>query len=115
MKKAILLWLFLALLVASALTAQGQTQHSSETSQEYRERQQESPPAGAILGDLVILRPFGIIFTGLGVVGTVAALPFSIPTGSVGTVAQKLIADPFSFTFNRPLGVFSPEVQVPWN
>lgn len=115
MKKAILFWLSLALLVAPALTAQGQTQPSSETPQDYGEQQQESPSAGAILGDLVIVRPVGIIFTALGVVGTVAALPFSIPTGSAGAVAQKLIAGPFSFTFNRPLGTFSSELDVPWN
>jgi hypothetical protein len=113
MKKVVLCWLSLFLVVGLAVSAHGQT--NSEPQQDDSVPRQVSPSAGAILGDLVIVRPFGIIFTALGVVGTVAALPFSIPTGSVGAVAQTLVADPFAFTFARPLGVFSPELDVPWN
>ena len=113
MKKVIVCWLSLFLVVGLAVSARGQ--NGSELQYDDSVQRQASPAAGAIFGDLLIVRPFGIVFTALGVVGTVAALPFSIPTGSVGTVAQKLIADPFSFTFNRPLGVFSPDLDVPWN
>jgi hypothetical protein len=112
MKKAILFWLFLALLVVPALTAQSQT--SSEAPQNPSAQQQESPPAGAIIGDFVFIRPFAVIATAIGVVGTVATLPISVPSGSVGTVARKLIAEPFKFTFTRPLGTF-PGDGVPWS
>lgn len=115
MKKVILCWLSLFLVVGLAVSVYGQT--SSEPPLQYDDsvQRQASPAAGAIFGDLLIVRPFGIVFTALGVVGAVAALPFSIPTGTVGAVAQKLVAGPFSFTFNRPLGVFSPDLDVPWN
>ena len=111
MKKAILFWLFLALLAVPALTARSQT--SSETPRDYTAQQRESPPAGAILGDFIFIRPFAVIATAIGVVGTVATLPISVPSGSVGTAARSLIAEPFKFTFTRPLGTFSGE-SVPW-
>ena len=112
MKKVILFWLSLFLVVAPVL-AHGQT--SSETPVGDGAQRQESPRAGAIIGDLIFVRPFGVIFTALGLVGTVVSLPIALPSGSTGTVAQKLIAEPFAFTFTRPLGVFSPELDVPWN
>ena len=88
MKKAILFWLFLFLLVGPALSAHGET--SSETAQGYGAQQQEPPSTGAILGDFIFIRPFGVIAVAVGVVATVATLPIAIPSGSVGTVAQKL-------------------------
>jgi hypothetical protein len=112
MKKAILFWLSLALLVVPALTAQGQA--GPEPPREYSAQQKESPSAGAILGDFIFIRPFALIAVAVGVVGTVASLPFSVPSGSVGTVARKLIAEPFNFTFTRPLGTF-PADGVPWS
>jgi len=36
----------------------------------------------------------------------VVALPFSIPSDSVGTAGQLLVVDPCKFTFTRPLGDF---------
>ena len=113
MKKVILCWLSLFLVVGLTLSAHGQT--SSEPRYDEDVQQHASPPAGAIIGDLLIVRPLGIVFTAFGVVGTVVALPFAVPSGSVGTVAQKLVADPFNFTFTRPLGAFSPDLEVPWN
>ena len=113
MKKVIVFWLSLFLVAGLALIAHGQT--SSETPHHDSVQGQESPQAGTIIGDLVIVRPFGFIFTALGVVGTVVSLPFAVPTGSVGMVAQKLVADPFAFTFTRPLGVYPPDLDLPWN
>jgi hypothetical protein len=40
----------------------------------------------------------------------VVSLPFSIPSGSVGTAGQLLVADPCKFTFVRPLGDFDYKV-----
>jgi len=112
MKKTIVLLLTLALLVVPVVGAQGQT--SSEAARGYGAEQQESPPAGAILGDFIFVRPFSVIAVAVGIVATVASLPISIPSGSVGTVARKLIADPFNFTFTRPLGTFYGD-GVPWS
>jgi hypothetical protein len=111
MKKVLLCWLSLFLVVGLSLSAHGQS--SSEPADDDAVQRQESPPAIMIIGDLVVIRPLGVIFTAAGVLGTVASLPFTVPSRSVGTVAQKLIADPFTFTFTRPLGLFSPELDVP--
>ena len=112
MNKTIVLLLTLALLVVPVVGAQGQT--SSEAARGYGAEQQESPPAGAILGDFIFVRPFSVIAVAVGIVATVASLPISIPSGSVGTVARKLIAEPFNFTFTRPLGTFYGD-GVPWS
>ena len=108
MKKTVVFWLSLAFLVVPILTLQAQT--GSEPPQGSRtQQQQQSPSAEAMLGDFVIVRPLSVIGCALGIVGTVATLPFSVPSGSTGTVARKLIAEPFAFTFTRPLGSFPGE------
>ncbi len=105
MKRAILFSLLLVLVAVPALAAQGEGD-PAEARAAGTVQQAESPPAGAILGDFIFLRPFGIIAVAVGVVGTVVTLPFSVPSGSTGTVARKLVAEPFNFTFTRPLGTF---------
>jgi hypothetical protein len=60
----------------------------------------------AIVFDSILSRPLGALVLAGGLVGTVATLPFSVPSGSVGTVARKLVAEPFAFTFTRPLGTY---------
>jgi hypothetical protein len=103
-KKAVLFCLSLFLVVVPVFAAQGQT--GSRTSPDDSELRKEPPPGGAAFGDAIFIRPFGFLAIGLGFVGTVASLPYSIPSGSVGAVSRRLIADPFKFTFTRPLGVF---------
>ena len=112
MKKAILFWLALLLLIGPALSAHGQA--DSEPPPDKSVQQQTSPPAGAIIGDFIFLRPFCLIATAIGAVGTVALLPISIPSGSVHTVARKLVAEPFAFTFTRPLGTFPSDAGAIW-
>ena len=70
--------------------------------------------SGAVTGDkatdmivdLVLLRPLGLVSTVVGSALTVVALPFTIPSGSVGDSAHALIVKPAEYTFNRPLGDF---------
>jgi len=64
----------------------------------------EEVSAEGIIVDFVFLRPMGIISTAVGTVFFVASLPFSGPTGSIGIAFEKLVAEPASFTFARPLG-----------
>jgi hypothetical protein len=59
-----------------------------------------------IPADVLIVRPLTLVGAVLGTVLFVVALPFSIPSGSVETTAEKLIMEPFKFTFTRPLGEF---------
>jgi hypothetical protein len=110
MKKAILFSLSLFLVVGPALGAHAQT--GSEPPPDPGIQRQEPPSTGAILGDFIFVRPFGVIATALGLVGTVVTLPIAIPSGSTGTVAHKLVSEPFAFTFTRPLGTFSTEFSI---
>lgn len=64
----------------------------------------EAPSAGAIIGDLLLARPAGLVATVVGTAVFIVALPFSLPSRSVDTVAQTLIVKPATFTFVRPLG-----------
>lgn len=59
-----------------------------------------------IISDVLIVRPVSIVATVVGSVVFVVALPFSIPSGSVGVVGQRLVADPFNYTFVRTVGVY---------
>ncbi len=56
--------------------------------------------------DLVIVRPLGLAATALGSVVFLASLPFSIPGGNADKASEKLVAEPFKFTFARKLGDF---------
>jgi|YNPNPStandDraft_1061719.scaffolds.fasta_scaffold46331_2 hypothetical protein len=61
----------------------------------------DSTPIGF---DALVLRPLGILATVVGAAVFVVSLPFSAPTGSVEHAAEKLVVEPYRFTFERPLG-----------
>jgi hypothetical protein len=60
--------------------------------------------ADAMIGDLVFLRPAGLVAMVGGALAFVLSLPFSALGGNVGEAAEKLVVDPARFTFVRPLG-----------
>jgi len=62
------------------------------------------PTAEAMAGDVIFVRPLGLAATILGAATFLVALPFTIPSGSVGSSAKALIGEPFQYTFTRPLG-----------
>jgi len=62
--------------------------------------------AGAMIADTVFARPLGFVSTIAGSAVFVVSLPFSALGGNVSTAFQKLVKDPFVFTFKRPLGDF---------
>ena len=70
----------------------------------------EEPDAFSMAADTILARPLGIAATILGTAFFIVSLPFTAISGSVDTAAQKLVVDPFSFTFDRPLGEF-PETD----
>jgi hypothetical protein len=68
---------------------------------------QMSEPSGEqVLADAVIVRPVGLVATVIGAFVFVISLPFTIPSGSVGTAAKTLVGAPANFTFVRPIGEF---------
>jgi len=66
---------------------------------------EERPEAFAMVIDV----PIRILSLGLAVVGTaffIEALPFALSSGSTGDAWDARGAEPFQFTFTRPLGKF---------
>jgi hypothetical protein len=61
--------------------------------------------------DLLVLRPLGLVATGLGSVAFVVSLPFTLPSGSVGSTACELVKSPLSYTFTRPLGELGSQAE----
>lgn len=66
----------------------------------------KDPSAGAMIADTVFARPLGLATTIAGSAVFVVSLPFSALGGNASTALQKLVKDPFVFTFRRPLGDF---------
>ena len=67
----------------------------------------EDPSGGAMMFDLAVVRPVGIIATAVGCVFFVVSSPFSALGGNIDTAGEKLVKDPAAFTFKRPLGDFN--------
>ena len=66
----------------------------------------EDPSGGAMMFDLAVVRPVGIVATAVGCVFFVVSSPFSALGGNIDTAGEKLVKDPANFTFKRPLGEF---------
>lgn len=75
--------------------------------------QKKGPSGEAIVFDLVLGRPLGLVTIVAGTAIFIVGLPFTLPTGSVGVAADKLIADPFRFTFIRPVGEIPEDPYTP--
>lgn len=65
---------------------------------------QEEPSALAMVGDAVIARPLGVVFTVVGAAFFVVTLPFTASGGNIGEAGKVLVAGPARATFNRCLG-----------
>ncbi len=68
------------------------------------ERGTESGDDVAIVFDLLVLRPVGLVATVGGLLVFVGSLPISIPTGSFKKSFIALVGRPASYTFWRTLG-----------
>ena len=58
----------------------------------------------AIVFDLLVLRPVGLVATVGGSIVFVLSLPISVPTGSFKKSFRALVASPAVYTFWRTLG-----------
>lgn len=59
--------------------------------------------------DILLVRPVSLVATVIGTAVFIVSLPFSIPSQSVGATARTLVAEPFNYTFTRPIGEFTGE------
>jgi hypothetical protein len=64
----------------------------------------QEPTGGTMLADAFMVRPFMLVGTILGTATFVVTLPFSLLGQNVGEAGKTLVAEPFMYTFARPLG-----------
>lgn len=91
--------LLLALVLAFAPTG-------AALAQQYGSDTVTGDRASDMAVDLVVVRPLGLVGAVISAAGFIIALPFTIPTGTVGDTAREWVGDPLEYTFNRPLGEF---------
>jgi hypothetical protein len=77
---------------------------STALAQEYFET--DDPGGGAMIFDLCVVRPVGLVATAIGAVAFVLSWPFSALGDNSDVAGQKLVKDPAAYTFKRPLGEF---------
>ncbi len=66
----------------------------------------EDPSGGAMMFDVAVIRPVGIVATAVGCVFFVVSSPFAALGGNIHAAGEKLVKSPGAYTFNRPLGEF---------
>jgi hypothetical protein len=64
----------------------------------------DQPSPWAMVGDLVVARPIGLVLTAGGIVAWGVSLPFTLLAGHAGEAAETLIIGPGETTFMRCLG-----------
>ncbi len=67
----------------------------------------ESGSAEAMVADVLVARPIGLVTAVIGSTIYVVSLPFSLLGGNEKQAREKLVKEPTAFTFKRPLGEFS--------
>ena len=77
---------------------------TSALAQEYFEAKE--PGGGAMMYDMVVIRPVGLVATVVGSAFWLISLPFSALGDNVDAATEKLVKDPAGYTFKRPLGEF---------
>ena len=64
----------------------------------------DGPNAFAMVGDLLVARPIGVVMTAVGTAAWVVSLPFTLLAGHAEEAAETLILGPGAATFVRCLG-----------
>ncbi len=67
---------------------------------------EDEPTGTEITFDLVLVRPIGVVVFAAGTTIFIVSSPFALITGSLKNTADKLVAEPYRFTFVRPLGEY---------
>lgn len=71
--------------------------------------QEKISPDLAMAGDILFVRPIGIVGTAIGTVLFIISVPFSAAGGNTGQAFKKMVADPAKYTFKRPIGEFADD------
>jgi hypothetical protein len=68
----------------------------------YADRQAEfDKPAYNAIYDVLLMRPFGLVATGVGAVVFIIGLPITLPLGEAGRSAHELVAVPSTTSRGR--------------
>lgn len=62
------------------------------------------PSTGAVVLDILLLRPLGFCGTLLGASAFVISLPVTVPFKKTDEASKILVLEPYGYTFVRPLG-----------
>ena len=73
------------------------------------EYQGAEPSAEGMAFDGLLVRPVSLIGSLVSTVFFVVSLPFSATGGNVDEAAHSMVAEPWRYTFKRPLGADSDE------
>ncbi len=104
MHKKLWILIFTAILIVPFNTFAGGSSHIHYSYHSYGFA--ESGSAEAMVADVVIARPIGLVSTVVGSAIYVVSLPFSLLGGNEKQAREKLVKEPTAFTFKRPLGEF---------
>ena len=98
----------LAILIAASLFALplGANARESGSAQSPEYFEAEQPGAGMMMWDLIAVRPFSIAASVVGSAFFIVSYPFSALGGNTDVASEKLVKEPFRYTFKRPLGEF---------
>jgi len=69
-----------------------------------KEAVDDGPNGFAMVGDLLVARPIGVVMTAVGTAAWVVSLPFTLLAGHAEEAAETLILGPGAATFVRCLG-----------
>ena len=83
---------------------------ASEYDRDYLDS--DGPHGADMLGDLVIVRPATAGVTVIGTAIWIVSLPFTLLGGNSGEAWDEMVAEPFVYTFSRPLGHME---QLTWS
>ena len=73
---------------------------------DYYSACEQEPTGGMMMWDALVMRPIGIVGTAVGSVVWLVSYPFAAWGGNSNESTQRLVTDPFEWTFQRPLGEF---------
>lgn len=66
--------------------------------------EESMPSAEAIIADTLVVRPLGMVACTVGLIGGILSYPFAALSHSEDSVKQRLLIEPFEYTFQRPVG-----------
>lgn len=73
----------------------------TELTYEFKSKE---PSGEEMMADLAFARPVGIAGLAIGAAVSIVALPFALMTCTTGKMYKKLVVEPYTYTFTRPLG-----------